>query len=616
MTTPPHTSSSAEPRRRVRRWHQRGFTGCSTCRRRHVRCDEASPRCQNCFRLGLECDGSQGRMTFKVYNPASNQQNQASTTTPESSESEPTQQRRTVSPETDKTDSTSIASPLSSLEMFLALTSPQPQNGRQLPPPPPPPPPPRRITGDLPSSPTLELDAGTTPLLNVEEEGYILAHFVNHVSILLIAHHGPVYAINKSNKNNTKNPFQCDFPLLAQSSPAMLGAMQALGALHLANTAASGTQDTRHFQYAMAKYSDVVKLFRLKSHQTGQRTLLADLATCLLLCYFEMMDSQHPNWLVHLKGAKEIYRIMFHPTPAEQADRVGEGERQAAVRHPLLTDLLLLLADLDVAGACATVNGTVIPGPYWRMHAVDGGGSAAAGWEQEHLHNTTNTSPTPVSFTGRDQVLAELTDAWAGLMEIRASTSKFGKAKDEDMPVEQQDVVFGDLLNSLLAWRASAPECLRVLGLLDLNTTTRPTTNSCLPSYPYPDLLAYAACLEAYEKATALHLYKIVAAGRPDQQINLAHLNLLACRILDLVAFLADGVGQLAILWPLFIAGREACDYTQQLAIRDRMIGMQRFGFKNVERTLESLEDFWSRKRAFPGIWIESINDLRSSVLL
>ena len=67
---PPQTPAGPEPKKRVRRWHHRGFTGCSTCRRRHVRCDEASPSCKNCTRLGLECDGTQGRMTFKVYGPS------------------------------------------------------------------------------------------------------------------------------------------------------------------------------------------------------------------------------------------------------------------------------------------------------------------------------------------------------------------------------------------------------------------------------------------------------------------------------------------------------------------------------------------------------------------
>ena len=48
MTEPVHSKASGRsgPKRK---------TGCSTCRRRKVRCDEARPSCQNCLRLRLDC---------------------------------------------------------------------------------------------------------------------------------------------------------------------------------------------------------------------------------------------------------------------------------------------------------------------------------------------------------------------------------------------------------------------------------------------------------------------------------------------------------------------------------------------------------------------------------
>lgn len=36
---------------------QRTFTGCRTCRRRRVKCDERKPTCRHCERLKLECEG-------------------------------------------------------------------------------------------------------------------------------------------------------------------------------------------------------------------------------------------------------------------------------------------------------------------------------------------------------------------------------------------------------------------------------------------------------------------------------------------------------------------------------------------------------------------------------
>lgn len=42
-------------RSRVRRSHVLG--GCSTCRRRHVKCDQKRPACKTCKLLGVTCEG-------------------------------------------------------------------------------------------------------------------------------------------------------------------------------------------------------------------------------------------------------------------------------------------------------------------------------------------------------------------------------------------------------------------------------------------------------------------------------------------------------------------------------------------------------------------------------
>ncbi|OJJ51696.1 hypothetical protein ASPZODRAFT_12510 [Penicilliopsis zonata CBS 506.65] len=43
----------------------RGRTGCLTCRRRRLRCDEAKPSCNNCKRTNLECEGYAQRIAFR-----------------------------------------------------------------------------------------------------------------------------------------------------------------------------------------------------------------------------------------------------------------------------------------------------------------------------------------------------------------------------------------------------------------------------------------------------------------------------------------------------------------------------------------------------------------------
>lgn len=45
----------------------RSLTGCSTCRSRHLKCDEARPGCELCLTLGLPCPGYQGQLKWTQY---------------------------------------------------------------------------------------------------------------------------------------------------------------------------------------------------------------------------------------------------------------------------------------------------------------------------------------------------------------------------------------------------------------------------------------------------------------------------------------------------------------------------------------------------------------------
>lgn len=242
------------PRKRVRRWHHRGFTGCSTCRRRHVRCDEASPICNNCTRLGLECDGTQGRMTFKVYGPSQTQE----------PPKPPRGRNETAS--LDSCDASSTGSLAVKKEdrkdsWQAVVVSPTTVPQRQ-----------------QPIFFRFQDPLGPANLANLQctDERYF-THFIDQVSTLLIIYDSPINA----------NPYRSYFPDFARSSPSMVGAMQALGALHLANTSV-GPQRNKHFQKAMGKYGQVVQMFRARYAAPKRQLGMTDFATCLLLCLFEV----------------------------------------------------------------------------------------------------------------------------------------------------------------------------------------------------------------------------------------------------------------------------------------------------------------------------------------
>ncbi|KAJ5794983.1 hypothetical protein N7457_001582 [Penicillium paradoxum] len=544
----PSETSDAQPpeppeRKRVRRWHHRGFTGCSTCRRRHVRCDEASPACNNCVRLGRECDGAQDRMTFKVYGPSH-------------ATSSPPDDTSAVSPPVKREDARDEEA--CEAVIISPTTRPQPKTKFRFQEP---------ITSTSIAKSIQRID-----------ERYFM-HFVDRVSSLLIIY---------DNADNA-NPYRTYFPDFARSSPTMVNAMQALGALHLANTSV-GSQRNKHFQQAMGKYGVVVKGFRTRYSDPTQLLGLTDLATCLLLSLFEMMDSQHQNWAVHLKGAREIYNLLFYP---QNVDATREAHRVAETNHPLRPFLVSLLSYLDVAGACATPGGTVVEGNYWK--------TMGGGWE----YNL--GTPSLLSTIPDNPHLVGLREAWCSLMEVQAFISKFASDKKSWMTVDQSDMTYKDIFNQLVVWRVMSPPCIQQLGDLD---------DESLAQYPYPDVLEYAGCIEAYEKATFVHLLQVAGAGRVGWITDWSYINMLVSRILLLICKLSKGVGQLAILWPLFIAGQETRIESEQKYVRTTMQDLKQFGFRNVDKALETLEGVWFKRRSFPGGWIQTLEEVQTNILL
>lgn len=116
----------------------------------------------------------------------------------------------------------------------------------------------------------------TTNPLDLREARYY-THFIDQVASLLLIYDNPINV----------NPYRRYFPELARESPSMASAMQALGALHLANTS-RGQQRVTHFQQAMGQYGEVVKSFRTQYTQPAHQLRLTDFATCLLLSLFEV----------------------------------------------------------------------------------------------------------------------------------------------------------------------------------------------------------------------------------------------------------------------------------------------------------------------------------------
>ena len=131
--------------------------------------------------------------------------------------------------------------------------------------------------------------------LDVRDARYY-THFIDQVASLLLIYDNPINI----------NPYRRYFPDLARESPSMASAMQALGALHLANTS-RGQQRITHFQQAMGQYGEVVKSFRTRYTQPTHQLGLTDFATCLLLSLFEVSSSPI---LLPSGGTQWVVRIL------------------------------------------------------------------------------------------------------------------------------------------------------------------------------------------------------------------------------------------------------------------------------------------------------------------
>lgn len=65
-----HAVDEAQPPKlesRERKFHHKTRDGCSTCRARHIKCDEGKPTCQKCLSRGIECGGY--RPKPKIFEP-------------------------------------------------------------------------------------------------------------------------------------------------------------------------------------------------------------------------------------------------------------------------------------------------------------------------------------------------------------------------------------------------------------------------------------------------------------------------------------------------------------------------------------------------------------------
>ncbi|KKZ63356.1 hypothetical protein EMCG_02357 [[Emmonsia] crescens] len=553
----PSTTELPERPKRVRRWHHRGFTGCSTCKRRHVRCDEASPACRNCIKRGLQCDGAQGTTTFKFYSldqvatgiVATSAKRRQTKIDGKGDKLDKNDENETVVAERDTRDTVKALVPVRG----NIISRPKPSH--------------------LPVSMSSPADL-------------YYSHFINTVSTLLIVY----------DTDYNLNPYRYLFPKFAHTSKTLPEAMKALGALQIANTT-TGKAQVWHMQNAMGMYGKAVQSLRQTLRVGPGHWQLTDLATCLLLCFFEMMDSETGNWKIHLRGIRDLFQSMMQPiqpVPTSAISTPTSDMRPEAPELSLKRFLISLTAYLDVAGAVSSSEGTVIEGPYWESHG--------GGWQ----YNLGVSGSLPEDSRNAS-VLSALRRHWSLLMCIQADISSFASAKRKGMSIEDQKATRASLETRLAMWRSMVPECFSMIDS---------SLGDVVKNHGNAELLEGTACVEAYEKATIIYLYMVSVAGERVPRTSPPYITAASKRVITLFRDFGRGVGQLGMLWALYIAALETKDPAEQELLREIFIGMTRFGFKNITKALVILENAWLHKRAFAQYeWIQAPH-LETSLLL
>ncbi|OAX80322.1 hypothetical protein ACJ72_05350 [Emergomyces africanus] len=310
------------------------------------------------------------------------------------------------------------------------------------------------------------------------------------------------------------------------------------------------------------------------------------------------MDSETGNWKVHLRGVRDLFEALMQPiqpVPTSAINTTTSDTRLEAPELSLRRFLISLTAYLDVAGAVSSSEKTVIDGPYWESHG--------GGWQ----YNLGVSGSLPEDSCNA-AVLSALRRHWSLLMCIQTDISSFASAKRMGMSVEKRNATLANFETRLALWRSMAPECFSMIVSSSSEDAVKTRGNA--------ELLEGTACVEAYEKATIIYLYMVSVAGECIPRVSPPHVTAASKRVITLFKDFGRGVGQLGMLWALYIAALETNDRLEQDFLRETFTGMKRFGFKNITKALDILENAWLHKRAFAQYeWIQAPH-LETSLLL
>ncbi|KAH7418162.1 fungal-specific transcription factor domain-containing protein [Cadophora sp. MPI-SDFR-AT-0126] len=355
--------------------------------------------------------------------------------------------------------------------------------------------------------------------------------------------------------DNEGNPFQEDLIPLASSSPALLHSMTALAAGHLSRS------QPQHVITAANHYS--MALRELNSSLSDPIIARADstLGACLLLCVYEICQSESSLWLEHLQGARDL--ILFRGGPKT---------------NDYLTRFFSLL---DISGSLSSGGGPLIQGNYWMDDATS---------------QDPSQGPPPRRWPYYDDGNV-MTNLFHELMVFMAKLSRLSALSMSDLGLQQPEEIAlqaADIHDELLAWWQQCPPALRDQSN-DWRTQARPRKLTVPETLEEEAFSSTKSCKDG----CIIYLNHILdpLGNQPQKQEVIEAI----ADILEIAKEMPRGYGlEMGLYWGLFMAGIAIFnDPVAEDLIRAKLKADTNSNIYHADRALDLLEVLWKRQHQY-----------------
>lgn len=280
-----------------------------------------------------------------------------------------------------------------------------------------------------------------------------------------------------------------------------------------------------------------------------EATSFPTISTALALCTHDvLMSGNVQGWKTHLRGVEQLLTLA-----------IGESRESSRVTDPSMLLLIKWFAAIDMFAGISSLEKTLVPdGRYWSI-GISADGSA------QHVDE----------FVGFSLELVPILSRISRMARIQQRKTTLASTMGPDY------IELADDLASLLSDNVQHTE-QQLISLLSRVTSLSTLDTSLAEGAKY--------CHRLFVYAALLHLYRRVQELPKDHPKP----EYATSKIIETIGLLRpDAPASILILWPLFSAGCETDDPVRRQIILNRMIDLRRYGMGNVDQAIKAMKDYW-----------------------